>query len=108
MKREQDLVQRERGAADRERAAAERLHELNEMKDRLMHSVATDSREPLADIYARVVTLGFDMPRLSVGESREVLNEIADASRRLSELVTLLQQNRVAEALAAPEVGTKR
>lgn len=101
MRREQEVVRRERGAADREREASERLQELNEMKDRLMRSVVTDAREPLGDIYARVVTLGFDMPTLSMSESREVLNEIADASRRLAELVnTLLQEDRAAEAAA--------
>jgi K+-sensing histidine kinase KdpD len=94
MRREQELVKRERQATDREREAAERLQELNEMQDRLIRSVVTEAHEPLGDIYARVVTLGFDMPNLSMGESREVLNEIADASRRLSELVnTLLRED---------------
>lgn len=104
--RETELAAREREAADREREAAERLQDLNEMKDRLMRSVVADAREPLGDIYARVVTLGFDMPRLTMGESREVLNEIADANRRLSELVnTLLDEQRVADAPAEPGVG---
>jgi signal transduction histidine kinase len=108
MKREQDLVRGEREAADREREAAEHLHELNEMKDRLMRSVVTESHEPLGDIYARVVTLGFDMPTLSMGESREVLNEIADASRRLSELVnSLLQEDHAVESHAGSGAGAK-
>ena len=55
-----------------------------------MRSVAIGAREPLGDIYARVVTLGFDMHKLSLGESREVLGEIAEASRRLSDLVNTL------------------
>lgn len=104
MRREQELVRREREAADREREASDRLKELNEMQNRLMRSVVTDSREPLGDIYARVVTLGFDMHKLSMDESREVLNEIADASRRLSELVgTLLQEDHAAPT--EPGVG---
>jgi signal transduction histidine kinase len=110
MRREQELVKRERKATDREREAAERLQELNEMQDRLIRSVVTEAHEPLGEIYARVVTLGFDMPNLSMGESREVLNEIADASRRLSELVnTLLGEHGDAPTrpgvAAGPELG---
>ena len=48
------------------------------------------AREPLGDIYARIVTLGFDLPTLSVTETRAVLGEIADASRRLSAVVNNL------------------
>ncbi len=104
-----ELAAREREAADREREAAERLQDLNEMKDRLMRSVVADAREPLGDIYARVVTLGFDMPRLTMGESREVLNKIADANRRLSALVdTLLDEQRAAGTPAEPGVGAIR
>jgi len=97
---------REKAVAEREREASERLEELNQMKDRLMRSVVMEAREPLADIYARVVTLGFDMPNLTTGQSREVLNEIADASRRLSELVnTLLDEERLKRPAAEPELG---
>jgi signal transduction histidine kinase len=99
-------IGREQEVAEREREASERLEELNQMKDRLMRSVVMEAREPLADIYARVVTLGFDMPNLTTGQSREVLNEIADASRRLSELVnTLLDEERITQGLAEPELG---
>jgi K+-sensing histidine kinase KdpD len=106
MRREKELVKREQEAADLERDASKRLQELNEMKDRLMRSVVTDAHEPLGDIYARIVTLGFDMPKLSLSESREVLNEIADASRRLSELVnTLLLEDQAVKASAEPGVG---
>jgi len=93
-----EAIAREKQVAEREREASERLEELNQMKDRLMRSVVMEAREPLADIYARVVTLGFDMPNLTTGQSREVLNEIADASRRLSGLVnTLLDEERLAQ-----------
>ena len=99
-------IGREKEVSEREREASERLEELNQMKDRLMRSVVMEAREPLADIYARVVTLGFDMPNLTTGQSREVLNEIADASRRLSELVnTLLDEEQLAQPSAQPEVG---
>jgi signal transduction histidine kinase len=80
----------EQRLAELEREATQRLQELNDMKDGLMRSVIVDAREPLGDIYARIVTLGFDLPTLSVSETRLVLNEIADASRRLSTLVNNL------------------
>jgi hypothetical protein len=81
---------REQRLADLEREAMQRLQELNDMKDALMRSVIVGAREPLGDIYARIVSLGFDLPTLSVSETRAVLAEIADASRRLSTLVNNL------------------
>ena len=82
--------EREQHLAELEHEAAERLQELNDIKDALMRSVIVGAREPLGDIYARIVTLGFDLPTLSVAETRAVLAEIADASRRLSTLVNNL------------------
>lgn len=82
--------EREQHLAELEHEAAERLQELNDIKDALMRSVIVGAREPLGDIYARIVTLGFDLPTLSVTETRAVLAEIADASRRLSTLVNNL------------------
>ena len=82
--------EREHRLAELEREAMQRLQELNDMKDALMRSVIVGAREPLGDIYARIVTLGFDLPTLSVNETRAVLAEIADASRRLSTLVNNL------------------
>ncbi len=85
--RNKEMMGREQDVAEREREAAKRLQELNDVKDELMRSVAMDARAPLGDIYARIVTLGFDMTTLTTSETREVLNEVADASRRLSALV---------------------
>jgi K+-sensing histidine kinase KdpD len=82
--------EREQHLAELEHEAAERLQELNDIKDALMRSVIVGAREPLGHIYARIVTLGFDLPTLSVTETRAVLAEIADASRRLSTLVNNL------------------
>ncbi len=90
-----ELMRREQAVAEREREAAERLEQLAVVRDALMRSVALDAREPLGDIYARIVTLGFDLPTLTTGETREVLSEIADASRRLSDLVDTLQADTV-------------
>ncbi len=89
----QETREREKRLAELERQASQRLRELNDMKDELMRSVIIGAREPLGDIYARIVTLGFDLPTLSVSETRVVLNEIADASRRLSKLVNNLVPN---------------
>jgi hypothetical protein len=89
---------REQHLAELEREATQRLQELNDMKDELMLAVILGAREPLGDIYARIVTLGFDLPTLSVAETRAVLAEIADASRRLSALVN----NLVPDAGALP------
>ncbi len=89
---------REQRLAELEREASHRLQELNDMKDELMRSVIVGAREPLGDIYARIVSLGFDLPTLSVSETRAVLAEIADASRRLSALVN----NLVPDAGALP------
>lgn len=86
----QETRDREHRLAELEREASQRLQELNDIKDALMRSVIVGAREPLGDIYARIVTLGFDLPTLSVSETRVVLNEIADASRRLSTLVNNL------------------
>src|SRR6185436_11918131 len=52
---------REQHLAELEHEAAERLQELNDIKDALMRSVIVGAREPLGDIYARIVTLGFEL-----------------------------------------------
>jgi hypothetical protein len=88
---------REQRLAELEREATQRLQELNDMKDVLMRSVIIGAREPLGDIYARIVNLGFDLPTLSVSETRAVLAEVADASRRLSTLVNNLVPDELAE-----------
>jgi signal transduction histidine kinase len=85
-----EMMGREQQLMELERDAAERMQELNVMKDALMRSVVVDAREPLSDIYARIVTLGFDLPTLTESDAREVLSEIADATRRLADLVSNL------------------
>jgi hypothetical protein len=98
---------REQKLADLEREAMQRLQELNDMKDALMRSVIVGAREPLGDIYARIVSLGFDLPTLSVSETRAVLAEIADASRRLSTLVNnLVPDEAAAHAMNGTAVGS--
>ena len=100
---------REQHLAELEHEAAERLQELNDIKDALMRSVIVGAREPLGDIYARIVTLGFDLPTLSVTETRAVLAEIADASRRLSTLVNnLIPDENGIGAVGEPAAGSAR
>ena len=102
--RNKEMMGREQAVAAREHDAATRLQELNDVKDELMRSVAMDARVPLGDIYARIVTLGFDMTTLTTSETREVLNEVADASRRLSALVdNLLPADRIQPSEPAHE-----
>jgi signal transduction histidine kinase len=97
-----EMMGREQKLMELEREAAERLQELNTMKDALMRSVVVDAREPLSDIYARIVTLGFDLPTLTESDTREVLSEIADATRRLADLVS----NLTPPQHAAPSTGS--
>jgi signal transduction histidine kinase len=78
----QQALSRERRVADLEREAAA-------LRAQLMRSVAQDAREPLGQIYANVVDLGFEMSD-SGASSRAVLHEIASASTRLTELVDTL------------------
>jgi signal transduction histidine kinase len=90
-----EAIAREREVAAQEQAAAEQLKELAQLRTELVRAVAEGAQEPLAQIYARVVNLGFDLPTSSEAESRVVLTEIAQASARLSKLMdSLLQQDR--------------
>ena len=105
--RSKETRDREQHLAELEHEAAERLQELNDIKDALMRSVIIGAREPLGDIYARIVTLGFDLPTLSVTETRAVLAEIADASRRLSTLVNnLIPEENGMGAINEPVAGS--
>jgi K+-sensing histidine kinase KdpD len=88
-----ESMAREREVAAREQAAAEQLKEVAQLRTELMHAVAEGAQEPLAQIYARVVNLGFDLSTAPEAESRVVLTEIAAASARLSRLVDSLLQD---------------
>jgi hypothetical protein len=93
-------IVREKQVAEREREAAARLERATKMQEETMRSVARGAWEPLGEIYAKIVDLQFDIAHLSDSDSRAVLNEIAQASMKLSALIdTLLQQS-------APEQGT--
>jgi K+-sensing histidine kinase KdpD len=89
-----ESIAREREVAAREQAAAEQLKEVAQLRSDLMRAVAEGAQEPLAQIYARVVNLGFDLSTTPEAESRVVLTEIAQASAHLSRLVdSLLQED---------------
>ena len=84
------LVARLRTALDREHDLVERERELNEVKSELMRRVAEDSREPLGEMYAKLVNVAFDADEMSNEEIRAMLAEAATASTRLSSLVSSL------------------
>ena len=88
--REKAVAEKERADAENERAAALRLAELNRLKGDLILSVVEEVRAPLAEIYARVVTLGFESTAMTETEIREALNDIAEASRELASSVNRL------------------
>ena len=66
--REKAVAKKERAEAEHERAAALRLAELNRLKGDLILSVVEEVRAPLAEIYARVVTLGFESTAMTETE----------------------------------------
>jgi K+-sensing histidine kinase KdpD len=87
------LVARLRTAIVRERDLAEREREVSELKTELMRRVAADSREPLGEMYAKLVNVAFDADSMSNEEIRALLAEVANASTRLSSLVSSLEQD---------------
>jgi signal transduction histidine kinase len=103
--RVQRATERERELAERARDAALGLAEANRAKEELMRSVARDVRAPLADVYAGVVTLGFEIESMSPAQLQEALREIATASRAVSESVARLLGEEPEEAPARPEAG---
>jgi len=86
-------IGRERNLAEQQRKAAARLEETAGLRAELIRVVADGAREPLGQIYARVVDLVFDMSSTTEAEVREVLNEIAQASKTLSQLVSTLSDD---------------
>jgi K+-sensing histidine kinase KdpD len=87
------LVARLHTALEREHDLAEREREVSELKTELMRRVAADSREPLGEMYAKLVNVAFDADSMSNEEIRELLAEVANASTRLSSLVSSLEQD---------------
>lgn len=89
-----DGMRREQELTEITRETAARLAAVNEIKDELMRAVVQDVRGPLGDIYASAVTLQRATPRdLSPDETKELVAQIAGASKLMSDLV-----NRLAEA----------
>ena len=86
------VVTRLRTALGHERDLAAREHELSELKSEVMRRVAEDSRQPLGDIYARVVSLGFDAESLSDDELRVLMTDLANATAKLSTVVGSLEE----------------
>jgi K+-sensing histidine kinase KdpD len=86
------LVARLQQALAKEHELVERERELNDLKSDLMRRVAEDSREPLGEMYAKLVNLAFDADDMSNEQIRTMLAEVANASTRLSSLVSTLEQ----------------
>ena len=92
------LVVRLREALEKEHELVERERELNDLKTELMRRVAEDSREPLGEMYAKLVNLAFDADTMSEEQIRTMLSEVANASTRLSSLVSALSEPQVARS----------
>jgi K+-sensing histidine kinase KdpD len=81
----------ERELAHRQLLLAEKERDLRQLQDALMSSVVEGSREPLGDIYARVVDLSFDGEEMTQEDARKLLRELAEASVKVSRLIGSLQ-----------------
>lgn len=85
-----DAMRRERDTKEMEREAAASLRAVGELKNELMRSVAIDAGAPLGAIYAAAVALMMSEQDLSSNDARELVQQIADASSSLSNLVNEL------------------
>lgn len=95
------VLREERRLAERQRLLAEQERELRKLQHALMRNVVDESRQPLSEIYAKVVDLGFAEQVLSPADARALLHDLAEASVKLSRLIETL------ESVASP-VGTSR
>lgn len=98
---------REKEFARSELEVSRRLEETNALNEALMQAVATEARAPIGDIYAKVVTLSFQKAPYPSDGSREILDEVAEASLRLSALVKLLQAQATDKANSSGSVRHK-
>jgi K+-sensing histidine kinase KdpD len=95
-----NVVDLQRRIAEDEHRLAEQQRDIRELQDRLMRQVVESVREPLGEMYAKVVDLGFQGGTLSPDEARQLLAELADATARVSRLVESLGD--------APVITTRR
>ena len=86
---------------EREHALAEKEREITGIQRKLVRSVVDESREPLGEIYAKVVDLGFDGQVISPTDLKDLLRDLAEASVKVSRLVETLEE-------ASPAAGTSR
>ena len=80
-------MEAERAAAAEHLRLAEQERELNELRRSLALRVMKDARQPLSEIQAKVVDLGFDGASLSPAEQRELVSGLVEASSRVSRLL---------------------
>ena len=81
---------------------AEQERDLRVLQDALMQRVIEDSREPLGEIYARVVDLSFDGHEMTERDARQLLSELAEASLKMSRLIETLRVSESAARAAIP------
>jgi signal transduction histidine kinase len=79
--------------------ASEQLKELNEKKDNLLYIIAHDLKSPLANIQALVNLIKVENKNINITE-REVLNMIADLSRKSQELIQKILSSENFEKIA--------
>lgn len=89
--RHRGVLREERRLAERQRLLAEQEGDLRKLQFALMRKVVEGSREPLGEIYAKVVDFGFDGPTLSPADARELLHDLAVASVKVSRLIKMLE-----------------
>ncbi|MGH2634868.1 MAG: hypothetical protein ACRDHU_01780 [Actinomycetota bacterium] len=80
-----------RQAITREREIAELEHKTADARGDIMRTVALNAQKPLGDITARVVDLGWGLSD-SEADRRQIVNELARASEKLSKLVDQLRE----------------
>jgi hypothetical protein len=93
---------KEQELARAQAALAEQERELRVLQGALMRRVIEDSREPLGDIYARVVDLSFDGHEMTEHDKQQLLSELAEASLKMSRLIETLEVSESSARAAAP------
>ncbi len=83
-------VEDQRELARSQHLLAAQQEELSELRRRLMEEVLEATRGPLGEIYAKVVDFSFDNQTLSPENARDLMRELAQASKEVSRLIETL------------------
>ena len=90
------------------REAIEREREISRLRRELMNRVAVEVRQPLSEIYAKVVELGFDGGELSTADLRTMVGELATASQRATALVDALASEELRPSAPGESASDRR